>query len=463
MRRRFFPPARCAARSPRRRTSRSPTARRCSAAMTCDRADRRTTSTPRTRRRRSPPSRRSARRCERRMGRSDDPRRRPARRRARGRRDRRRQRRDADAAAAGLAGRRSRAGAGRSTATSRSAAARWTGSPSRCGGWARTSTRRDDRFAPFTVAGSPLAAIAYALPVASAQVKSCVLLAGLRRRADAVIEPAPSRDHTERLLLRAASTWPRRRGVSRPQDELELARPSRPGDPSSAAFHVAAAVLVPGSRTWSRTWPPTGPASASCASSSGWARSLVGELEPARAPLSPDEPVDGARRRPRPARRHDGRGRGGPAGDRRAAARGAARLLRRGRDRGARAARAARQGDRPDRERRRRPARARRRDRGHGRRLRRAGHRRPARRHDRLPRRPRLAMLGAVAGLASREGVEVDGMEAAAVSYPGFEADLAAWERHVAPRDPVLRPVDRAACGGERPRGLGEHDGISAR
>ena len=34
-------------------------------------------------------------------------------------------------------------------------------------------------------------------------------------------------------------------------------------------------------------------------------------------------------------------------------------------------------------------------------------------------------MLGAVAGLASREGVEVDGMEAAAVSYPGFETDLA--------------------------------------
>jgi 3-phosphoshikimate 1-carboxyvinyltransferase len=41
----------------------------------------------------------------------------------------------------------------------------------------------------------------------------------------------------------------------------------------------------------------------------------------------------------------------------------------------------------------------------------------------------RLAMLGAVAGLASREGVEVIGMEAAAVSYPGFEADLAALRR----------------------------------
>ena len=37
----------------------------------------------------------------------------------------------------------------------------------------------------------------------------------------------------------------------------------------------------------------------------------------------------------------------------------------------------------------------------------------------------RIAMLGAVAGLASREGVEVAGMDAAAVSYPGFEADLA--------------------------------------
>ena len=37
----------------------------------------------------------------------------------------------------------------------------------------------------------------------------------------------------------------------------------------------------------------------------------------------------------------------------------------------------------------------------------------------------RIAMLGAIAGLASREGVEVEGMDAAAVSYPGFEADLA--------------------------------------
>jgi 3-phosphoshikimate 1-carboxyvinyltransferase len=41
----------------------------------------------------------------------------------------------------------------------------------------------------------------------------------------------------------------------------------------------------------------------------------------------------------------------------------------------------------------------------------------------------RLAMLGAIAGLASRDGVEVEGMEAAAVSYPGFESDLDALTR----------------------------------
>ena len=50
------------------------------------------------------------------------------------------------------------------------------------------------------------------------------------------------------------------------------------------------------------------------------------------------------------------------------------------------------------------------------------GTRRPARRHDLDAHGDhRIAMLGAVAGLASREGVEVEGMEAAAVSYPGFE------------------------------------------
>ena len=56
----------------------------------------------------------------------------------------------------------------------------------------------------------------------------------------------------------------------------------------------------------------------------------------------------------------------------------------------------------------------------------------------------RIAMLGAVAGLASREGVEVDGMDAAAVSYPGFEADLASLARRGAPDArpaPPMRPT----------------------
>ena len=63
----------------------------------------------------------------------------------------------------------------------------------------------------------------------------------------------------------------------------------------------------------------------------------------------------------------------------------------------------------------------------------------------------RLAMLGAVAGLASREGVEVRGMEAAAVSYPGFVEDL---ERLLIVGTSAATAVDRrpAAAGGERAR-----------
>src|SRR5947208_1793757 len=60
---------------------------------------------------------------------------------------------------------------------------------------------REGRFPPFTVHGTRLAGIDYVLPVASAQVKSCLLLAGLVTDATTVIEPVPTRDHTERLLL----------------------------------------------------------------------------------------------------------------------------------------------------------------------------------------------------------------------------------------------------------------------
>ena len=63
----------------------------------------------------------------------------------------------------------------------------------------------DDRVPPFTVHGARLHSISYELPVASAQVKSCTMLAALAADgATTITEPAPSRDHTERMLLTPA-------------------------------------------------------------------------------------------------------------------------------------------------------------------------------------------------------------------------------------------------------------------
>jgi 3-phosphoshikimate 1-carboxyvinyltransferase len=111
------------------------------------------------------------------------------------------------------------------------------------------------RFPPFTVHGATLHGIAYELPVASAQVKSCVLFAGLFTDQTSVIEPVPSRDHTERMLACACAPIERAgdpiRGFTttiRNTDELELDVVEIPGDMSSAAFLIAAGVLVPGSR-----------------------------------------------------------------------------------------------------------------------------------------------------------------------------------------------------------------------
>ena len=123
---------------------------------------------------------------------------------------------------------------------------------------------RDGRFAPFTVHGDRLHSISYELPVASAQVKSCILLAALAADgATTVGEPARSRDHTERMLLRAGVSIHRngKHVTVVNADELVLDRVIVPGDPSSAAFAIAACVLVPGSRllvrglgaNWTRT------------------------------------------------------------------------------------------------------------------------------------------------------------------------------------------------------------------
>jgi 3-phosphoshikimate 1-carboxyvinyltransferase len=103
---------------------------------------------------------------------------------------------------------------------------------------------------PLGIHGRPLHGVTYELPVASAQVKSCVLLAGLYADGETtVVEPVPTRDHTE-LLLAAAGARVTRRPHSvtvHPPERLELGELEVPGDFSSAAPFVVAATLVPGS------------------------------------------------------------------------------------------------------------------------------------------------------------------------------------------------------------------------
>ncbi len=153
---------------------------------------------------------------------------------------------------------------------------------------------RDGRFPPLQVRGGRLRAISCELAVASAQVKSCVLLAApTADGATTVGEPARSRDHTERMLLRAGAGVHRhgRHVTVVNVDELLLGSVSVPGDASSAAFMVVAGVLVPGSRlliadvgvNWTRA---------------GFLRILrrmrgivLGDLEDETGELVPDEPV----------------------------------------------------------------------------------------------------------------------------------------------------------------------------
>jgi 3-phosphoshikimate 1-carboxyvinyltransferase len=286
---------------------------------------------------------------------------------------------------------------------------------------------RNGRLPPFEVRGGRLRAISYEMAVASAQVKSCILLAALAADgATTVGEPSRSRDHTERMLLRAGVGIHRngRHVTVVNADELLLPGLTVPGDVSSAAFLITAGVLVPGSRllledvgvNWTRT---------------GFLRIvrrmqgiLLGDLEDERGELQADEPISdldvahgalegtvvepeevplaidelplvallgsfaegetivrGAQElRVKESDRIEGvvtglRGLGADieATEDGFAVRGTG---------GLRGGTIDAQGDH------------------------------------------RLAMLGAVAGLASREGVEVLGMEAAAVSYPGFVDDL---------------------------------------
>lgn len=116
----------------------------------------------------------------------------------------------------------------------------------------------DDRL-PLTLRGiNPATPITYRLPVASAQVKSAVLLAGLNTAGTTtVIEPVPTRDHSERMLkgfgadleveVVEGENGPERIITLKGEAELTAQTIVVPGDPSSAAFFVTAALLVEGS------------------------------------------------------------------------------------------------------------------------------------------------------------------------------------------------------------------------
>jgi 3-phosphoshikimate 1-carboxyvinyltransferase len=133
---------------------------------------------------------------------------------------------------------------------------------------------REGRFPPFTVRGAPLTGIDYELPVASAQVKSCVLIAGMFASGSTTVhERAPSRDHTERLLRRAR--------VPFEQDGGRLTVSQSTSSSSTGCSCRATPRRLPSSwrrpsswaaRAWSwRASGSTGREPASSGSPSGWA------------------------------------------------------------------------------------------------------------------------------------------------------------------------------------------------
>jgi 3-phosphoshikimate 1-carboxyvinyltransferase len=285
---------------------------------------------------------------------------------------------------------------------------------------------REDRLPPLRIEAASLSGVDYELPVASAQVKSCLLFAGLLAEGETwVREPARSRDHTERMLSAAgaAVTW-LRGGVSiRPAKRLELGEFAVPTDFSSAAFFIVAALLVPGSEV-ALEGVGTNPTRTGLL---GILERMGAEIEVEPVGERGGEPIGTIRVR---ASALHGTEVGGeeipPAIDEltlvalaacfaegETTIADAAELRRKESDRVATtcealAALGATVEARED-----------------GMRIEgggglRAGAVRSHGDH-------RIAMLGAIAGLATPDGVEVEGMEAAAVSYPGFEPDLASF------------------------------------
>ncbi len=283
---------------------------------------------------------------------------------------------------------------------------------------------REDRLPPLEIEGEPLRGITYELPIASAQVKSCLLFAGLLAHGETrVVEPLPSRDHSERMLAAAGASIAREEDavVIQSAERLEPGPITVPADISSAAFFVVAALLVGGSEVVLEE-VGVNPTRTGLLAILG---RMGAEIELEHAGESSGEPVASLRVRATPLRATEVGGAEVPLAidelplvalaacfaEGTTVIRDAEELRRKESDRietvtaalcalggavestadgmviegtgGLRGGTIESHGDH------------------------------------------RIAMLGAVAGLASREGVEVIGMDAAAVSYPGFEADLA--------------------------------------
>ena len=108
----------------------------------------------------------------------------------------------------------------------------------------------DDGCAPLTITGNPLKSIHYNSPVASAQVKSAVLLAGLYAEGiTQVTEPALSRNHTELMLQSFGATVTSKdtTAIITPPENLYSQKIIVPGDISSAAFFIVAGLITPNS------------------------------------------------------------------------------------------------------------------------------------------------------------------------------------------------------------------------
>jgi 3-phosphoshikimate 1-carboxyvinyltransferase len=283
---------------------------------------------------------------------------------------------------------------------------------------------REDRLPPLGIEAAPLSGIPYELPVASAQVKSCVLFAGLLAEGETwVREPARSRDHTERMLAAAGAevVW-LHGGISvRPAKRIEPEALAVPADFSSAAFFLVAALLVPGSEVVLEG-VGTNPTRSGLLAI---LERMGAEIEVEPVGERGGEPIGTIRARASALRGTDVGGDEVPLAidelplvalaacfaEGTTTIRDAAELRRKESDRVATTCEAlnalgASAEPRED-----------------GMAVEGGGE---------LPGGTveshgdhRIAMLGAIAGLASREGVAVDGIDAAAVSYPGFEADLA--------------------------------------